>query len=103
MSEVPEKNKNGEKVLCSWRVIQGEDGSIRTESYTDPTWRESGPMHQGPWGHRPWRMGSIGPMGRAFRKRRMGRERARDTLDWFEAMYHDFYGGDESSEAQTEA
>ncbi len=101
-----EKNKNGEKVLFSWRAIQGEDGSIRTESYADPEWKESGPGQHGLWGHRRGHMGSMGPMGSMgmrFRKRRMGREKTRDMLDWFEAMYDEFYGRDEPADSQSEA
>lgn len=57
-----------EKVLFSWRVIEEEDGTIRTESYIHPEWKEGkgfdfgpgfGPMawgkrrhHHGPGGHR---------------------------------------------------
>ncbi len=89
-----------EKVLFSWRVVQGEDGSIRAEAYADPDWKGCWPRHSHhPREHRKrfGRMMPFGPM--MFRRGRMGRQWARDMLDWFEDMYGEFYGGEPEGEA----
>lgn len=93
-----------EKVLFSWRVLKGEDGSIRTEGYVDPDWREHG---WGPFGHHRRRYRALalglmpfGPHMSGSRDRR--RKRAREMLDWLEQMYDEFYreeGDDEPAEA----
>ncbi|MBN1963209.1 MAG: hypothetical protein JW910_01095 [Anaerolineae bacterium] len=115
-----------EKVLFSWRVIEDSDGSIRTESYVHPEWKERkgegfgfgpgfGPMgrkhrhgehgrhEHGPHRHFRFEMGEppFGPMAFAFgAAQKGGRKRARRMLDWFEQMYDDFYGPEDDDEVE---
>jgi len=88
-----------EKVLFSWRVLKGEDGSIRTESYTDPEWKESLPDFGFPGmrgrHHHHHREGMAPPFVMAERMRRRGRRKAREMLDWMESMYDEFYRDDD--------